>query len=164
MLKYRQKQAFTLSELLVVVAIVGILVAISIPVFASQREKARRAVDMDTARKVKSALVLAYNNEEIQVPKTASSNGYGTWVMLCNGTTEYAPQAYRNNGKTVKGMWCGANKGVTVHGHTVDHDWTYNEKGEFISRMYSGYKNQNGAAGQEKNPSNLEKMLYKTAS
>lgn len=91
MLKYRQKQAFTLSELLVVVAIVGILVAISIPVFASQREKARRAVDMDTARKIKSALVLAYNNEEIQVPKTASSNGYGTWVMLCNGTTEYAP-------------------------------------------------------------------------
>ena len=202
MIKNRKQQAFTLSELLVVVAIVGILVAISIPVFASQREKARRAVDMDTARKVKSALVLAYNNEEIQVPKTASSNGYGTWVMLCNGTTEYAPQAYRNNGKTVKGMWCGANKGVTVHGHTVDHDWTYNkdvenilkaygldtvalrthsngdkngwdwiiievgynEKGEFISRMYSGYKNQNGAAGQEKNPSNLEKMLYKTAS
>ena len=39
MLKYRQKQAFTLSELLIVVAIVGILVAISIPVFASQREK-----------------------------------------------------------------------------------------------------------------------------
>ena len=63
MLKYRQKQAFTLSELLVVVAIVGILVAISIPVFASQREKARRAVDMDTARKIKSALVLAYNHQ-----------------------------------------------------------------------------------------------------
>ena len=106
MIKNRKKQAFTLSELLVVVAIVGILVAISIPVFASQREKARRAVDMDTARKIKSALVLAYNNEEIQVPRTTSSNGYGTWVMLCNGTTEYAPQAYRDNGKTVKA--CGA--------------------------------------------------------
>ena len=68
MLKYRQKQAFTLSELLVVVAIVGILVAISIPVFASQREKARRAVDMDTARKIKSALVLAYNNRKFRSP------------------------------------------------------------------------------------------------
>ena len=79
MIKNRKNQAFTLSELLVVVAIVGILVAISIPVFASQREKARRAVDMDTARKIKSALVLAYNNEEIQVPRTTSSNGYGTW-------------------------------------------------------------------------------------
>ncbi|MFR5732786.1 MAG: type IV pilin protein [Clostridium sp.] len=87
MIKNRKNQAFTLSELLVVVAIVGILVAISIPVFASQREKARRAVDMDTARKIKSALVLAYNNEEIQVPKTTSSNGYGTWVM-CFATAQ----------------------------------------------------------------------------
>lgn len=194
-----KKSAFTVAELLVVVAIIGILVAISIPIFTAEREKARRAVDMDTARKIKSALVLAYNNEEITVPQKISGNGYGTWVMLCNGSEEYAPSAYRANGKKVNGMWCGANKGVSVNGNIANSDWTYNtdvekilkdfgldvytlrtrsngdkngwdwiiievgynEKGEFITRMYSGYKWQNGAAGQTKDKSNIEKMIYK---
>ena len=39
------KKGFTLAELLVVVAIVGILVAISIPVFTSQLAKARKATN-----------------------------------------------------------------------------------------------------------------------
>ena len=88
MIKNRKQQAFTLSELLVVVAIVGILVAISIPVLASQREKARRAVDMDTARKIKSALVLAYHNEEPHVPPPTPSNPYGPSAPQKNGITK----------------------------------------------------------------------------
>ena len=39
------KKGFTLAELLVVVAIVGILVAISIPVFTAQLTKARLATN-----------------------------------------------------------------------------------------------------------------------
>ena len=39
------KKGFTLAELLVVVAIVGILVAISIPVFTAQLTKARIATN-----------------------------------------------------------------------------------------------------------------------
>lgn len=39
----KRKKGFTLAELLIVVAIIGVLVAISIPIFTSQLKKARKA-------------------------------------------------------------------------------------------------------------------------
>lgn len=41
---------FTLAELLIVVAIIGVLVAISIPIFSGQLEKAREATDAANIR------------------------------------------------------------------------------------------------------------------
>lgn len=49
------KKGFTLAELLVVVAIVGILVAISIPVFTAQLSKARKATNQANLRAAKAA-------------------------------------------------------------------------------------------------------------
>ena len=50
MFKKLNKKGFTLAELLVVVAIIGVLVAISIPIFTSQLEKARDAVSVANLR------------------------------------------------------------------------------------------------------------------
>lgn len=50
MFKKLNKKGFTLAELLVVVAIIGVLVAISIPIFTSQLEKSREAVDLANLR------------------------------------------------------------------------------------------------------------------
>ena len=44
------KKGFTLAELLIVVAIIAVLVAIGIPVFASQLEKSREAADAANIR------------------------------------------------------------------------------------------------------------------
>ena len=44
------KKGFTLAELLIVVAIIGVLVAISIPIFTSQLEKSRDAVTLSNIR------------------------------------------------------------------------------------------------------------------
>lgn len=49
-MKARRKKGFTMAELLIVVAIVGVLVAISIPIFTSQLEKAREATDAANIR------------------------------------------------------------------------------------------------------------------
>ena len=43
-------KGFTMVELLVVVAIIAVLVAIAIPVFSSQLEKSRQAVDLSNVR------------------------------------------------------------------------------------------------------------------
>ena len=44
------KKGFTLAELLIVVAIIAVLVAISIPVFTTQLEKSREATDAANIR------------------------------------------------------------------------------------------------------------------
>lgn len=44
------KKGFTLAELLIVVAIIAVLVAISIPIFNSQLEKSRDAVSISNIR------------------------------------------------------------------------------------------------------------------
>lgn len=46
----RNKKGFTLAELMVVVAIIGVLVAVSIPIFNSQLEKSREATDLANVR------------------------------------------------------------------------------------------------------------------
>lgn len=57
--------AFTLIELLTVIAIIGILAAILIPTIGSVREKAQRAVDANNLREiVKAAMIYAGDNNE----------------------------------------------------------------------------------------------------
>ena len=65
------KKGFTLAELLVVVAIVGILVAISIPVFTAQLSKARKATNLANLRAAKAAAVA--RSEERRVGKECRS-------------------------------------------------------------------------------------------
>ena len=49
-MKKNNNKGFTLMEMLIVVAIIAVLVAIAIPVFTNQLEKAREATDMANLR------------------------------------------------------------------------------------------------------------------
>jgi type IV pilus assembly protein PilA len=60
MKKLNKKKGFTLAELLVVVAIIAVLVAISIPIFTSQLDKARKATNEANLRAAKGAAVSEY--------------------------------------------------------------------------------------------------------
>lgn len=60
MFKKLNKKGFTLAELLIVVAIIGVLVAISIPIFTSQLEKSRDAVTLSNVRAAYAEAQSAY--------------------------------------------------------------------------------------------------------
>ena len=62
-MKRKQNKGFTLAELLIVVAIIAVLVAISIPIFTSQLEKARVATDQANVRSAKAAAAAAYMSD-----------------------------------------------------------------------------------------------------
>ena len=63
------KKGFTLAELLIVVAIIAVLVAISIPVFTSQLEKSREATDAANLRAAYAeVMVEALENEGTVTP------------------------------------------------------------------------------------------------
>lgn len=73
----KTKKGFTLAELLVVVAIIAVLVAIAIPIFTSQLEKAREATDVANIR-------AAYAEA---TTKVLSGDGKTTKVPSGDGTT-----------------------------------------------------------------------------
>ena len=60
MRKLKNRKGFTLVEMLVVVAIIAILVAISIPLVSQALEKARDATDQANERAAKAEVLLAY--------------------------------------------------------------------------------------------------------
>ncbi|MDY5112370.1 MAG: prepilin-type N-terminal cleavage/methylation domain-containing protein [Bilifractor sp.] len=63
--KIRNRKGFTLAELLIVVAIIGVLVAVSIPIFTSQLEKAREATDVANMRAAKAEASADYLSADL---------------------------------------------------------------------------------------------------
>lgn len=59
-----RKKGFTLAELLIVVAIIGVLVAVSVPIFTTQRSKAVDAVNKANIRAAKSMALAAFYDDK----------------------------------------------------------------------------------------------------
>ncbi len=83
----KNNKGFTLAELLIVVAIIAVLVAIAIPVFTSQLEKAREATDMANVRSAYAAAVIEFlgdGSQDISVNVPAKQTVFGSWESATN--------------------------------------------------------------------------------
>ncbi len=92
-MKKNNKKGFTLAELLIVVAIIAVLVAVAIPVFTSQLEKARDSTDQANIRSAYAELAVQLLDGTIALPAASATKefsiaGKGTndaWDNLASG-------------------------------------------------------------------------------
>jgi prepilin-type N-terminal cleavage/methylation domain-containing protein len=70
----KNRKGFTLVELMVVVVILGILVAIAVPVYNSSTQKAQDNANKATARTILGAIQVASANNETNNPSETQIN------------------------------------------------------------------------------------------
>ena len=75
----KNKKGFTLIELMIVVAIIGVLAAIAIPRFAQMLEKARDGSTKGNLGSIRSAIAIYYGDNEGVWPVNISIN-FGSYL------------------------------------------------------------------------------------
>lgn len=78
----KENHGFTLAEVLIVVAIIGVLVAISIPMFAEQLEKSRESVDFANVRSAYAEVMMAVSVEDTTSKLYKDDGSYRKKVRL----------------------------------------------------------------------------------
>ncbi|EDM29477.1 hypothetical protein LNTAR_17043 [Lentisphaera araneosa HTCC2155] len=97
-MKIKLKKKFTLLELMVIIAIIGILVSILIPVLSKSREKARLALCGNNERQIGIALFAFCEDNDNRFPTSYS----GAWV---GGTYINRPVANKDSWDTQIGTY-----------------------------------------------------------
>lgn len=145
-----KKKGFTLAELLIVIAIIGVLVGIAIPVLNSQLEKSRKAKDLHTARSIESVLATAVNDGTIELaPADKVNQASGIWVIVTRDKDSW-PEGYDT--KTYPTYFCGMNKTIKINGKVNNKEYSvFNEDlnnvlngAGFSSDIKVTSKNKNG--------------------
>ena len=118
MMNRKKEKGFTLMELLIVLAIVSVLVAIAIPVFAKQIEKSREAADLANVRSAYAELMVKVLAEEDPDPVTVGlkqkETGWQTKLPITVGGVTF-------NG-TVTANWIGTPIGGGICVVSYDRD------------------------------------------
>ncbi len=128
MFKKLNKKGFTLAELLVVVAIIGVLVAVSIPIFTAQLRKARVATDLANERAAKAAAVAAALTDDSGVVASDAQSSdavyyydaaTGTVTSVKTDAMKISAYGKTTDAKKADGLAVSSESGVNLSGKIV---------------------------------------------
>ncbi len=120
--KFRNKKGFTLIEMLIVVAIIAILIAVSIPLVGTALEKARDATDQANERAAKAEAAL-YLLETAEIPTGATTDATSGDITLFykaeDGSMVTSAALAKGSASTGYGQCQGTNKCYTSTAHAT---------------------------------------------
>lgn len=125
-----RRSAFTLLELLVVVAIIGILAALLLPAITHARATARRTTCISNLRQVTMAIRLYADDHSDRLPELAETHPYP------NGVGAY----YKQLVKGYLGLSGLASPNEKVFTCPVDHKVRLQVRNAFASYTFNGYE------------------------